>query len=126
MGERDRPGWFTLLVADPVDGPTQKPGHEDLRRVWRAAQQDGRRVTDAAFELTGDPARFGQCTASCRLTRQELAVVSQEQHGWHRRRPATQRERLDHAITLCRRRRVRRAEVDPQAIRHPASLDLAP
>ncbi len=120
--ERDGARRLALLLLHPVDRPAQQAGHQHLGGVRRSAEDDGRRVAHAALELAGHPAGVARGPPGGRLADQDLAVVAQVDDRRHRGGAVAEGEGLDHARPLGGRRRVGRAEIDPQVVRHFCSL----
>ena len=94
VGQRDGARRLALLLAHPVDGPAQHPGHQHLGRVRGAAEDDGRRIPDPALELAGHAAGIGGRPAGGGLAHQDLAVVPQEHDRRQRGRAVAQGQRL--------------------------------
>ena len=82
MTHRDGVGRSALACRDLVDHGSQQSGHQGLRRIWAAADQDRRRVTQPPLELSSHPLGFGhRPTIGCFAG--ELGLVLPQQH--HRR-----------------------------------------
>ena len=118
VGQPHRDRRPALPLGDLGDHLAELGGHEVARGVRRAAQQDGHRVAEAALDLARDAVRFRGRAAVGRVAGEHAALGAHEDDGGHRGRPVAQRGHLDMPLTDDRSRRVGRAEIDPQPVRH--------
>ena len=121
-GQRDAFGQFTFPLGDPLPYPVDQRCGKLMSRPRHPAHQQRDLITDPALELPHHTVGVGERAALRGLPDHQRAVSGQEQHRRYGGRAAAQRNdvgfQLVHGRPAQRRGRVRRAEVDPQPVRH--------
>jgi hypothetical protein len=105
-------------MVSPAVHEAEHLGQQPVDRHRRAAQQQPGRVADPALELAGEALGAGRGAALGRVAHEERPVVGQHYHGGDRRHPVAERDDLGAPAAGDGRGRVRRAEIDPQAVGH--------
>jgi hypothetical protein len=113
------PGAAALPLADLVDHPADQLAGQLGGGHRLVAEQQRRVVAEPALEPAGQPVRLQRAAPGGRLADQQHPVRPEEQRGRHRVRAVAQRHDLRPPVPPDRRRRVRGADVDAEAVAHP-------
>ena len=124
MGQDDRIGRTAGTLADPRDDRPQQMGEQGLGSVWLPAEDDGVRVAETALEPARGAGRFVGRLPLCGVTDEHLDVRSDDDDRRHRGRLLTELDDLDQTVAGSRRRGQGRAEIDPERVRHRASVSI--
>ena len=124
VGQDDRIGRTTGRLADPRDDRPQQMSEQGVGSVQLPAEDDGVRVAETALEPARGAGRIIGRLLLCGVTDEHLDVGSEDDDRGHRCRLLTELDHLDQTVAGSRRRGQGGAEIDPERIRHRASVSI--
>ncbi len=125
VAHRDVLGGLPQLFGDPIDHPPQHVRHQGLGRHRAPAQEKRCAVAHPPLELTGDPARVAHGASGGGLTDEQIAIVTQVDHGRDHRGAVAQGDDLGPPLIDHGGRREGRPEIHPQEVPHARLLTPA-